>query len=109
MRRVVTAVLNQEEQQSVEEKRMRCHPAAADEIKRREGKTHTEKGEGKGGRRRRNKVRKGKTSGDRERVWEEERSVHQTGGRRERRELVMSESWRVTVSVCFSWWEENKI
>lgn len=67
MRRVVTAVLNQEEQQSVEGKRIKCHPAAGDEIKRRARKTHTE-GRRTGRKRKKTQSQEGKTSGDRESV-----------------------------------------
>lgn len=54
------------------------------------------RGEGRGGRGRRNKVRKEKPQ-ETERVWEEERLVLQMSGCGG---LVMSESLRVTVSVC---------
>ena len=56
-----------EEQQSVEGKRIKCHPAVGDEIKRRARKTHTE-----GGRmvrkRKTKQSQEGKTSRDRESV-----------------------------------------
>lgn len=67
MRWVVTAALNQGEQQTVEGKRIKCHPAAGDEIKRRERKTHTEGGR-TGRKRKKKQSQEGKTSGDRESV-----------------------------------------
>lgn len=72
LKRVTTAVLNQEEQRSVEGTKIKCHP---EEIKRRTRKIHTE--ERMGRKRKKTQRQEVKKPQETERGWEEERTYNQ--------------------------------